>query len=164
MGTSNIVLAGFMGTGKSTVGRLVAEALAWPFVDADQEIVRMTGRSIPAIFEQEGEAGFRRREKALCLQLASREGQVIATGGGMLLDPESRAAMLKTGLVVCLTAEPEIIRSRLADFEGRPLAPDWENLLALRQVVYAALPYQIDTSHRTPDEVAQEVVNLWKSQ
>src|SRR5690606_8890548 len=106
----NIVLTGFMGTGKTTVGRLVADFIRWKFVDADEEIVARVGRSIPEIFAQEGEEGFRRYESAVCQSLAARSQHVIATGGGMLVDPANRAVMMAAGFVICLTASPETIR------------------------------------------------------
>ncbi|GAB4509184.1 MAG: shikimate kinase [Anaerolineae bacterium] len=157
-----IVITGFMGTGKTTVGQQVAALLGWPFVDADEEIVRKVGLSIPEIFAREGEPGFRQHEKQVCRMLAERHQQVVATGGGMLVDDENRAVMLAHGFVVCLVAAPESIRERLATFEGRPLAPQWEMLLEQRRAAYAAIPVQIDTTHLTPEEVAQEIVNLWQ--
>lgn len=158
----NIVITGFMGTGKSTVGQLVAEKLDWPFVDADAAIVERVGMSIPKIFEREGEPGFRRHEAQVCKALAARSNHVIATGGGMLVNAANRAEMLKTGFVVCLTARPEVIKQRLADFEGRPLAPNWQALLTQRQPAYAQIPVQVDTSQLEPAAVAQEIIRLWR--
>lgn len=158
----NIVLTGFMGTGKTTVGRLVADFIRWKFVDADEEIVARVGRSIPEIFAQDGEEGFRRYESAVCQSLAARSQHVIATGGGMLVDPSNRAVMMAAGFVICLTASPDAIRQRLTSFEGRPLAPNWETLLEQRRAAYAEIPYQIDTTDRTPEDVAQEIIRIWQ--
>ena len=101
---------------------------------------------------------FVRYETIVCQSLAAGSRQVIATGGGMLVNPSNLAMMKASGFVVCLSASPNTIRERLADFEGRPLAPNWENLLAQRQPAYAAIPYQVDTTRKTPDEVAKEIV------
>ena len=160
----NIVLTGFMGTGKSTVGPIVAETLGWLFVDADDEIQARVGMTIPQLFEKHGEKGFRRYESDVCQALAARREQVIATGGGMLVDPANRAVMQSTGLVICLSALPEVIRERLGSFEGRPLATGWETLFEQRREAYAVFKHQLDTSSRSPEEVAQEVVRLWHTQ
>ncbi len=160
----NIVLTGFMATGKTTVGRLVADQLQRPFIDADEEIIRRAGMSIPQIFERDGEAGFRALEKQVCRDLASERGQVIATGGGMLVDAENRHLMQESGFVICLDAPSEVIRARLALVTDRPLAGDWAALLDKRRGAYAAIPVHIDTSDRTPEEIAEEIVQRWRSE
>lgn len=161
----NIVLTGFMGTGKTTVGTLVADKIGWSFRDTDDEIVERTGRTIPDIFEQDGEAAFRRIERAVCQSLAARTGLVIATGGGMLMDETNRAIMLASGLVVCLTAPVEVLAERLGPAsESRPLLrSDWRSLYNQRKPIYDALPFRVDTAKRTPVEVANEVIWLWRS-
>ncbi|MDX1991624.1 MAG: shikimate kinase [bacterium] len=158
----NIILTGFMGTGKTTVGQLVADFIGWHFVDTDDEVESRFGKSIPDIFKEDGEAAFRRYERIICQSLAARDTQVIATGGGALVDPATRELMLLSGLVVCLTASPEVIHQRLADGEGRPLAANWEQLLEQRREAYAAIPYQIDTSDLEPQDVAEKVIGLWR--
>ncbi len=158
----NIVITGFMGTGKTTVGRLVADFTGWCFVDADAEIEVRVGMTIPEIFVQEGEAGFRRYETAVCQSLAARSQLVIATGGGMLIDPENLAVMKSSGLVVCLTATPDVIEQRLLEADNRPLAGNWKELFVQRRSAYSAIAYQIDTSHTPPEAVAQEIVCLWQ--
>lgn len=166
MNDRNIVITGFMGTGKSTVGRLVAEQLSWPFLDTDAEIVRRAGKPIADIFAQQGEAAFRQMEARLCRFLAAQRGYVIATGGGMLVDAGNRAVMLSaSGLVVCLTATPEVVEERLrADDNQRPLLKgDWHALLEQRRSAYAAIPHQIDTSGRSPHAVAEDIIKLWQS-
>jgi shikimate kinase len=157
----NLILTGFMGTGKTTVGRLVADALGRPFVDTDDVIVARAGKSIADIFAAQGEVEFRRVERAVCLELAAEAGRVIATGGGALIDPDLRAAVVDGNLLVCLTAAPDIIRARLADPSGRPLARDWEALYERRRAAYAAIPLQVDTTDRRPESVAEEIVSLW---
>lgn len=161
----NIVITGFMGTGKSTVGRRVAELLGRPFVDTDEEIVKRVGMAIPEIFATYGEEGFRHIEKRICRFYAAQRGYVIATGGGMLVDEANREVMVASGLVVCLNAAPEVIRQRLTkDPAERPLlAADWLALLEKRRPAYAEIPYQIDTTTKTPDAIAEEIVRLWQN-
>lgn len=159
----NIVLTGFMSTGKTTVGQRVAERMKRRFVDSDNVIVERAGIAIPQIFARDGEAGFRALEKEVCGDLAAQHGLVIATGGGMLVDAENRARMLETGFVVCLEARPDVIRSRLALADDRPLAGNWETLLEKRRVAYATIPVHIDTSDKTPDVIAEEIVSRWHS-
>lgn len=162
----NIVITGFMGTGKSTVGRRVAELLGRSLVDTDEEIVKRVGMAIPQIFATYGEDGFRHIEKRICRFYAAQRGYVIATGGGMLVDEGNREVMIASGFVVCLNTSPEEIRQRLMkDAVERPLlAGDWLALLEQRRPVYAEIPYQIDTSSKTPEEIAQEIVRLWQSE
>jgi shikimate kinase len=162
-GPPSIVLTGFMGTGKSTVGRIVAERLGRDFVDTDGLIASRYG-PIPAIFEHDGEVGFRRHERTVAAELAERGGLVIAGGGGMLLDEEAAAALEGAGVVICLVAEPSEILARVAaDGADRPLlgGPDpagrIAHLLEERAAVYGRYP-QVDTTGRTPEEVADAVI------
>jgi shikimate kinase len=161
----NLVLAGFMGTGKSTVGRIVAGRLGLAFVDTDAEIERRAGQTIAAIFAQEGEAAFRRMETEVCGEIAAGRDQVIAVGGGALLDDATRHAFAQTSLIVCLTASLDEILRRVGDDPARPLfSADRKRLAALhaeRAAHYAALPHRVDTTARTPAEVAGEVIGLW---
>lgn len=159
----NIVLAGFMGTGKSTVGQLVADFIGWHFVDTDDEIIQRVGLTIPEIFGQQGEAGFRRYERIVCQSISARDKQVIATGGGMIIDPMNREILLKSGFLVCLSAPPDVIRERIENEAGRPLAKNWQTILEQRQSIYDSLPYQIDTNELSPREVAEKVIALWRT-
>jgi shikimate kinase len=153
-----------MGTGKTTVGKLVAKKLGWPFIDADDEIVRQAGMSIPAIFAQRGEAGFREIERDVCRALAGREQVVIATGGGMLVDESNRAVMLESGLVVCLVAPAELVNKRIGSDPNRPLLKtDWRALMEKRKPAYDSIPCQVDTTRKTPDRVAAEIIRLWQT-
>jgi shikimate kinase len=164
MTPANIVLTGFMGTGKSTIGKHIARRLKWPFVDADEEIVRRAGMPIPQIFAQYGEPHFRQIEREVCRELAARQQTVIATGGGMLVDPVNRDVMQANGLVVCLTATMKTLARRLRNDGSRPLASgDWRGLLARRKPAYDAIPYQVDTSGRRPADVAAEIIALWQN-
>lgn len=167
-GGRNLILAGFMGTGKTTVGRLVAERLAMRFVDTDAEIERRAGRFIAEIFAGEGEAAFRQLEAAVCREVAGRGNQVIATGGGALLDPATYAALTSSGLLVGLICELDQVAARLGGDGSRPLyAGDRDRLAWLfdqRAALYAGLPHRIDTTHLTPSQVADEVIRLWQNQ
>jgi shikimate kinase len=161
--TRNIVLAGFMGTGKSAVGKLVAVQMGRRFFDMDEAIEHRTGLSILRIFAMESEPYFRAMERGLCYELALQTHLVIATGGGALVDHTNYTVIAKTGFIVCLHATPEVIEARLRASDMRPLAGQWRELLAERQAVYAAMPNPIDTTAKTPEAVAEEVIRLWQS-
>lgn len=118
---SNIFLIGPMGAGKTTIGRRLAELRGLAFVDSDHEIEARTGVDIPYIFEKEGEAGFRKREKQVIADLTTRSGIVLATGGGAILDPDNRLALSARGYVVYLHASVEQQLARTARAENRPL-------------------------------------------
>jgi shikimate kinase len=162
----NITLAGFMGTGKSTVGRLVAERIGWRFVDTDVIIEARSGRTIADIFAQSGEAAFRQLEAEVCPQMAALCHQVIAVGGGALLNPAICECVKAHSLLVTLTCDLDEIIRRVGDAPARPLyAPDREHLtrlLASRADHYASLPHHIDTTHQTPEQTAEEVFRLWQ--
>ena len=149
-----------MGTGKTTVGQLLARRLEREFVDMDAVIEQRTGLPIPEIFQRQGESGFRALERGLAHELAMQSGLVIATGGGALIDAELRELMGQTGLLVCLNAEAAEIRARLAENENRPLAGDWERLYAQRQRAYARIPHQIETTGKSPAQIAREIAAL----
>lgn len=165
-GSSNsIILTGFMGTGKTTVGKLLAELTGRRFVDMDDVIVERGRMSIPEIFSQQGEAGFRALEAQVCRELAAQSGLVIGTGGGALVNADNRAVMQAAGLLVCLTAEPDALWSRLeSEADGRPMLAngDWRGLLEKRRAAYDQIPHQVDTTGKTPDQVAQEIIALWQ--
>jgi len=161
----NLVLTGFMGTGKSTVGRLVAERLSLAFIDTDIEIQAQAGCSIADIFAQQGEAAFRRLEAEVCLRVVGNHNQVIATGGGALLNPEVYRVFAASSLIVCLTCDLNEIVRRIGGDSARPLLSgnreQLAQLLARRSDFYNNLPYQFDTTHRDPLQVAEEVSRLW---
>ncbi len=165
----HLILTGFMGTGKTVVGRLLAERLGRPFVDMDTAIEAEFGLAVGQIFAAYGEAAFRQAEAALCRDLAERRGLVIATGGGALLSAENRRLMMASGCVVCLTASPEAISARLAGLADRPLLRPAAGqtlldriaeLLAQRQKAYAAISRQVDTSALSLEEVADRVLQV----
>src|SRR4051812_41592085 len=111
MSPPRLFLVGYRGTGKSTVGRLVAARLGWAFVDADERLEGVAGRSVSELFAVEGEPAFRDRESVVLAELSQREKAVVATGGGVVLRPANRA-LLATGFVVWLTASPDAIWQR----------------------------------------------------
>jgi len=173
---TNLVITGFMGTGKTVVGQRVAHLLDRRFLDMDAEIETRAGKSIRTVFEEQGEAAFRDMEAALCRELSHREdeqvpsseGLVIATGGGTLIDPANRALMMRTGTVVCLSSEADEVLRRLNEAEKRdrpllavvdPLA-EIERLMESRREHYEAIPWQIDTAGRPIEDVAARVVQL----
>lgn len=119
--TGNVFLVGLMGAGKTTVGRVLARHLDKTFVDADHELEARTGVRIPLIFELEGEAGFRQREAKLLAELVARKNIVLATGGGVVLEPENRAALKNHGVVVYLDASIETLWARTRHDKNRPL-------------------------------------------
>ncbi|RME82998.1 MAG: 3-dehydroquinate synthase [Caldilineae bacterium] len=162
----NIVLTGFMGVGKTAVGRAVAARLGREFVDMDDLIVETAGMSIPEIFERYGEDRFRSLETHILRQLAARRGLVIATGGGALVDAANRELMTRTSLVICLSASVSAIEARVRGDATRPLlaSPDRRqrivDLMNRRAAAYAEIPYRIDTTDRSVDEVADMVIDL----
>ncbi|HLI28472.1 MAG TPA: shikimate kinase [Chloroflexota bacterium] len=165
----NLVLVGLSGTGKSRVGRLVAERLHWRFVDTDAEIERRAGRTVQEIFASDGEARFRALEREVVTRVARGAGAVIATGGGALLDEANRRALFNHNLVVCLRASPEAIAARLAHTrERRPLLEGGDLLSAVRTLaerrapLYALAHETIDTEDRTLGEVANAVVEVFR--
>ncbi|MCS6834541.1 MAG: shikimate kinase [Anaerolineae bacterium] len=160
----SLVLTGFMGTGKSTVGALLATQLQRPFIDVDELIVARTGWPIPDLFARYGEAHFRAIERGVCHEVAVRTGEVVATGGGALVDDASREVLLRYAFVVCLDADPNTIEARLVGETGRPLAGEWRERWQARAPIYASLPHHVWTEGRTPQQVAEEVIALWKSE
>ena len=107
----NIILTGFMGTGKTTIGLELARQLRRPFLDMDTEIEARAGKSIERIFSEDGETVFRGMETRLCQELSTQQGLVIATGGGTLVAPDNRALLLQNGIGICLDAHPDALGS-----------------------------------------------------
>lgn len=170
MTNRNIVITGFMGTGKTEVGREVARRLHRAFVDMDALIEEREGRTIPQIFMESGEPYFRQLEARLVEELASRRNLVIATGGGALIPEANRRRMVETGIVICLWAEEDALIRRLKDDNYRPLLarPDWQEhlrrLLAQRRPAYESLPYHVDTTNKSIPQVADEIIALVRSE
>jgi len=162
-------LIGMMGSGKTTVGELIARRLGLDFVDTDSLIETETHRSVASIWEAEGEEAFRDFEAEQIERLIER-GQdcVIATGGGAVLRPENIAVMRGSGTVVWLTAKPGELAARVDDSESRPLLWGGQSeerlaeLLTEREAVYAeAAHHTVETSSKGTEEIAREVMMLW---
>jgi shikimate kinase len=163
----NLVLVGPMGAGKTSIGRRLAERFSLPFADADRRIEAQTGASVSTIFDCEGEAGFRARERALLAELLAGSGHVIATGGGAVLDPDNRRMLRERGFVVHLHAEVPAQLERLARDRTRPLLQreDREAVLhrlaAERAPLYAEVAdLRYDTSQQSCSEAAAVLAQL----
>ena len=157
----NVVLTGFMGTGKTTVGRLLADLLDYEFVDTD-EVIEQRYAPIESIFRERGEEAFRAIEREVADELAGRDRLVIATGGRMMLDPANAATLGARARVFCLVASPETIAARVLDGPVRPLLAGPEPLARIRELLAErAAGYsrfeQISTDSRTPAEIAHEI-------
>lgn len=162
-----ILLVGMMGAGKSTVGRLVAERLGWLYLDSDEQVVGRTGRTVPELFAERGEAAFRAEEKrALADAVAEAGPAVVSVAGGAVLDPENRRCLQEGGTVVWLRAPVDTLAARVGAGEGRPLLGDdpagaLRRLDAERRPLYAGLAdVVIDVDGLTPDEAAQRIVEV----
>lgn len=157
-----------MGTGKTTVGKLVASRLNMKFVDMDDVIEQKQAETIPQIFERYGEKFFRQLEHELVIELSKMQGLVISTGGGIVLNQTNIPIFLQTGAVICLQAEPETILQRVGNDQHRPLLASYDKLMRIKELLekrrphYNAIPYQIDTNHLTVEEVAEKVISIYK--
>ena len=130
----NLILIGPMGAGKTSIGKRLASRLGLVFVDADHEIERLTGASVSLIFELEGEAAFRAREHEVLRRLCQGSGQVIATGGGAILHPETRALLPERGFVVYLSVDPDTQLHRLRNDRKRPLLQTPDRRAVLQRI------------------------------
>jgi shikimate kinase len=144
----NIYLVGLMGAGKTTIGRVLAKRLGMSFVDSDHEVEARTGVRIPTIFEIEGEAGFRRREAQVIADLAADGGIVVATGGGVVLDPENRQNIKTSGFVAYLNVPPHLLHERTRHDKSRPLLQVDDPLAKLKEL------------HARRDPLYREVADL----
>jgi 3-dehydroquinate synthase len=151
MTTKNIFLVGLMGSGKTTVGRALAKRLGMQFVDADHEVEARTGASIPLIFEIEGEASFRRREAEVIRDLTARKGIVLATGGGAVLDPQSRQYLKERGTVIYLRASVSSLLHRTLNDKNRPLLQTADPRKKLEELAQQREPLYREVAHITMD-------------
>lgn len=166
MAQTNIILTGFMGTGKSTIGSALAARLGATFIDTDQLIEQRNNCQIAEIFARQGESAFRQMEAGVALELADRRGLVIATGGGFFTNQENIRILLQNGRIFCLTATPQEILCRVKKQEQlRPLLQHpnplerINQLLLEREPVYRQFP-QIPTSGQTVEQVVSAIINL----
>jgi shikimate kinase len=143
----SLFLIGMMGAGKTTIGRLLARALAFEFIDADREIEARSGVPITTIFEVEGEDGFRRREAAILDELTQRRGVVVATGGGAVLREENRQHLRSRGLVVYLQASADEITRRTSHDKTRPLLQTADPRARIVKLLAQRAPLYEETAH-----------------
>ena len=160
----NIFLIGPMGSGKTSLGRRIAPALGLDFIDLDEELERRCGVEVAVIFEIEGEAGFRERERELLAEIAAGHGRLVATGGGSVLDPRNREVLRRSGLVVWLRTSVEQQLRRLERDRRRPLlaAPDRRERLTLmaeqRNPIYAEVADLVFESKNRPMPVMADAL------
>ncbi len=168
--TRSVALIGFMGTGKTTIGKRLARRLDYRFVDSDTEVEQRTGMSIRNLFLEQGEEAFRRLENETIADLAAQPSQVISTGGGTVLQPHNTTLLRAHCVVVWLTAAPGVILKRVGNAETRPLlANAYDPLARIRQLLdargrfyEAAAHLRVDTTDRKPKAIVEEIVRLYR--
>jgi shikimate kinase len=164
----NIVLTGFMGSGKTVAARELARILGMKVIDVDTEIEKSTNMTINEIFEQFGEPRFREIETEIIKQVSKNKNVIISTGGGAVLKQENMDAMREQGVIVCLTAAPETILERTRRTTDRPLLlvenplERIKELLELRGPFYEKADIMIDTENKTPLQIAEEIIERMK--
>ena len=167
----NIILTGFMGTGKTSVGKRLAKELNLKFIDTDDLIEKEAGICINEIFAKYGEAYFRRLESKVIDEVSSDKNLIIATGGGAVINPTNLLALKKNGILICLTASIDVILSRIGSGDERPLISEGDkketisNLLKAREPFYKKADFIVDTTTKTVGEVVKEIkekIKLWK--
>ncbi|MFC4076615.1 shikimate kinase [Salinithrix halophila] len=164
----HLVLIGFMGTGKSSVGRYLGQKTGLPVTDTDGEVEKKADMSIPQIFEEEGEAGFREREHEVLQQVLGRRSQIITTGGGVVLRPDNVRLLREKGWVVALDASEQELTRRLSADRSRPLLTGdvRERVARLkreRQGRYDFAHRKLDTTQMSPKEAAEWIWKEWKA-
>ena len=171
----NIYLIGLSGTGKTRSGQRAAELLGWPFVEMDGVIEDRARKSIPLIFKENGEDYFRDLESKILKEIAGRGGRIVSTGGGVPVKETNRAIMKSSGLVVRLSASPEVIHQRLvssANQRGRKLRPllghrapieKLREMLLEREDAYSNANVIVDTETKSHDEVAEAITEAWRN-
>ena len=161
----NIILIGFMGVGKTSLGKLLASKLGRAFIDLDEKIERDSNMTIPQIFEMHGEKYFRELEKAAVREVTVRKNLVIATGGGTVKDEENLQLLKNSGVIICLTADAEEIFRRTEKRGERPVLDGGGNerletikkLLAEREKFYSQADFKIDTTEWSPLQIVNEI-------
>ena len=166
----NLILTGFMGTGKTSLGKLLATRLGRGFIDLDQKIEKDAGMTITEIFEQHGEKYFRELEREAVKDVCTKKNLVIATGGGTVKDQRNIELLKNSGVIVCLTCEPEEIFLRterrgerpVLDGGGEERLQTIKKLLAERQEFYEQADYTIDTTDWSPLQIMNDICNRFK--
>jgi shikimate kinase len=160
-----LLLVGMMGVGKTTVGRLCADRLGWRYLDSDAQVVADTGRTVPQLFVEDGEAAFRAEERRVLVEAVAAPGPVVVSvAGGAVLDESNRALLVRSGAVVWLRADPATLAARVGDGAGRPLLGDdpAAALVALERVrrpLYEEVAGSVvDVDDLTPEEAADRVL------
>ncbi len=162
----NIVLTGFMGTGKSKIGKRLAKRLGMSYLDTDELIEEREKDSVPAIFKKKGEEYFRRLETKVVKEVALLDNFVISTGGGVVLREGNIRLLKKNALIICLFANPEVILKRTKGDDNRPLLgvnnqkKRIEKLLALRKPYYEKADFSVDTSALDSEGVVEEIIEF----
>jgi len=162
----NIALVGFMGAGKTVVGKALARHLGMIFVDSDESIVEKERRSINDIFAKDGEPYFRKVEKEVIKEISQRDGLVIACGGGVVLDKDNMSNLHRNGVVIYLQTSTDVIFERTKNYNHRPLLnvenpkKQIEDTLKTRAPFYSQAEYTIDTSKLTIDEVVNKILEI----
>jgi shikimate kinase len=160
LGRRSIVLVGMMGAGKSSVGRRLAARLGIPFVDADAEIESAAGMTIPEIFDKHGESYFRAGEVRVIARLLDNGPQVLATGGGAIMDQKTRDLIHIKGITVWLKADLDVLMKRTKRRNDRPLAGQIKDLLPLREPVYALSDIVVQSRDEPHDTIVDEVISV----
>lgn len=168
-----IFLIGYRGSGKTTVGMRLAALLGWSFIDADLVLEARWGRTIAAVFKEEGEKSFRDKESIILAELCQRENCVIGTGGGVIMRDENRDRLKQSGFIVWLKANVQTLAERVAadtaNLNRRPVLSiggleEIENMLTIREPYYRALAnMEIDSSQRSPELLAEAILKEWNS-
>ena len=158
LGGRSIVLVGMMGAGKSSIGRRLAGRLGIPFVDADTEIESAAGMTIPEIFEKHGEPYFRAGEARVIARLLDNGPQVLATGGGSLMDPQTRALIGQKGISIWLKADVDVLLKRTKRRNDRPLVEKIKDLLPVREPIYAQADIIIQSRDEPHDTIIDEIM------
>lgn len=165
---NNIILIGFMGTGKTTVGKLLAQRIGYRFVDTDQVIEQEVGLSIPEIFLKYGEQHFRQLEKQAIRRILTRSGMVLATGGGAVMDPANFSFLKEKGCVIALDASENTLWERLKAAKDRPMLfsdnprEKMKSLLEMRRPVYYKAHFVLPVDGKSPQEVVDDIIAIIK--
>jgi shikimate kinase len=158
LGGRSIVLVGMMGAGKSSIGRRLASRLGIPFIDADTEIESAAGMTIPEIFEKHGEPYFRAGEARVIARLLDNGPQVLATGGGSVMDPQTRALIGQKGISIWLKADIDVLLKRTKRRNDRPLVEKIKDLLPVREPIYAQADIIIQSRDEPHDTIIDEIM------